>query len=169
MASMTLTSLQQAISTYEQARIGVHEEKKKYDFSSPTAILGLTQTTPANPEGQSLLANIGFFYASRTFHKVFTKEISVEKIKNIAVISTVLTFSPGLAQKVFPGIQLTAFSSKEGLKALRTQLESREDYQAFQKKEWAEYQNLKATKNLLKQGLVSLINATGREIARKII
>jgi hypothetical protein len=164
MASMTPTSLQQAISNYERARIGVHQEKKKYDLSFPAASLGLTptiQNTPANPEAQSLLADIGFFYASRTFHKVFTKNISIEKIKNIALISTVLTLMPDLAQKIFPGIQLTAFSSKEGLEALRTQLESREDYQAFQKKGWAEYQNLKATKNLLKQDLVSLINATG--------
>ena len=164
MASMTSVSLQSAISNYQQAKVAVDQEKKKYDIASPTALSGFSQAAQnasTGPEDPSVLANVGFFYASRTFNKVFTKNIKVEKIKNLAVISMLLSAMPDLAQKIFPGIELKAFQSKEGLEALRTQLESREDYQAFQKKEWAQYENLKASKNLSKQNLVSLINTTG--------
>jgi hypothetical protein len=164
MASMTSVSLQSAISNYEQAKGAFYQEKKKYDIASSAALFGLkqaAQNASTGPEDPSVLANVGFFYASRTFNKVFTKNVEVEKIKNLTLISTLFSTMPDLAQKIFPGIQLTSFQSKEGLEALRTQLTSREDYQAFQKKEWAEYENLKASNKLSKQNLVSLINSNG--------
>lgn len=158
MAAIT-SPLQETILKYENALNALNQCKNKYDFSPFTALLTLSQLQAAqiDPQSQTALANRGFFFATKTFEKVFTKDVRIEKIKNLALISALLVLNPEIANRIFPGIQLTQFQTKEGLAKLQADLESRVDYQTFRKTEWTEYQNLKATKKLLKEDLVSLI------------
>jgi len=151
--------LQGIVSRYEKAYNTLNQYKEKYDLASPKALFALDQarTTSIDPQSQSALANKGFFFATRTFEKVFTKNILVEKIKNLSLISAILIQNSALAQNVFPGIQLAPFYTKEGLEKLRSDLESRTDYQTFKQTEWAEYEKLKAAKKLSKKDLVSLV------------
>ncbi|HEX2580058.1 MAG TPA: hypothetical protein VHK67_06635 [Rhabdochlamydiaceae bacterium] len=158
----TTSPLSQRVSNYEKVLNALDQERDKYNFNSSVAIGALLTLQNSSKDSQSQaalsnLANRSFFFAAKTFEKVFTSNEPIGKIKNLALVSAVLTQTPGVAEKVFPGIQIAPFDTKEGLEQLRDNLKNREDYKTFEQTEWANYQSLKAAKKVAKDGLVSLI------------
>ncbi len=97
------------------------------------------------------LTHTGFFFAKQTIDNVFNKNKPIEKVKNVQVIYTVLLSTPDLVKKLFPGIVLPNFTTKEGLKNLQEQLEKTPDYQSFINTQWRDYTQLKTEKKSAKE------------------